>query len=68
MKKTIKKIAATMLAATMTMGLAVSAFGAEIDPTAIPAGETIYTITGNMTDPAWALNDDAGSVIFPVIV
>lgn len=32
MKKSFKKIAATMLAATMTMGLAVSAFGAEIDP------------------------------------
>ncbi len=30
MKKSFKKIAATMLAATMTMGLAVSAFGAEI--------------------------------------
>lgn len=27
----------------------------------IPAGETIYTITGNMTDPAWALNDDANA-------
>lgn len=61
MKKSFKKIAATMLAATMTMGLAVSAFGAEIDPATIPAGETIYTITGNMTDPAWALNDDANA-------
>ncbi len=62
MRKSIKKIAATLLAATMTMGLAVTAFGAEIDPSTIPAGKTIYTITGNMTDPGWALNDDANAL------
>lgn len=61
MRKSIKKIAAAFLAATMTMGLAVTAFGAPIDPSTIPAGETVYTLTGNMTDPAWTLADDANA-------
>ena len=62
MRKSMKKIAATAFTAAMTMGLAVTAFGAEIDPTAIPAGETVFTVTGNMTTPQWALNDDANAM------
>lgn len=61
MRKSIKRIAAALLAATMTMGLAVPAFGEMIVPSEIPADETIYTLTGNMTDPAWFLADDANA-------
>lgn len=59
MRKSIKKMAAAMLAATMVMGLGTTASAADLDTASIPAGTFVYTLTGNMTDPSWASMDDA---------
>ena len=59
MRKSIKKMAAAMLTATMLMGLGTTAFAADLDTASIPAGTFVYTLTGSMTDPAWASMDDA---------
>ena len=59
MRKSIKKMAAAMLTATMLMGLGTTAFAADLDTASIPAGTFVYTLTGNMTDPSWASMDDA---------
>lgn len=59
MRKSIKKMAAAMLAATMLMGLGTTAFAADLDTASIPAGTFVYTLTGNMTDPSWESMDDA---------
>lgn len=60
MKKSIKKIAATLLAATMSMGLMTTAFAADIVP---EAGKTVYTIGGAMTTPEWNPGDDANAMV-----
>lgn len=59
MRKSIKKMAAAMLTATMLMGLGTTAFAADLDTASIPAGTFVYTLTGSMTDPSWASMDDA---------
>ena len=57
MRKSIKKMAAAMLTATMLMGLGTTAFAADLDTASIPAGTFVYTLTGNMT--SWESMDDA---------
>ena len=59
MRKSIKKMAAAMLTATMLMGLGTTAFAADLDTASIPAGTFVYTLTGSMTHPAWQSMDDA---------
>ena len=59
MRKSIKKMAAAMLAATMLMGLGTTASAADLDTASIPAGKFVYTLTGSMTHPAWQSMDDA---------
>lgn len=57
MRKSIKKMAAAMLTATMLMGLGTTAFAADLDTASIPAGTFVYTLIGNMT--SWESMDDA---------
>lgn len=59
MRKSIKKMAAAMLTATMLMGLGTTAFAADLDTASIPAGTFVYTLTGSMTHPDWQSMDDA---------
>lgn len=59
MRKSIKKMAAAMLTATMLMGLGTTASAADLDTASIPAGTFVYTLTGSMTDPSWESMDDA---------
>ena len=60
MRKSIKKTVATLLAATMTMAMGVSAFADNITIDSFTSdSQVIFTLTGNMTDPGWAPADEA---------
>ena len=58
MRKSIKKMAAAMLTATMLMGLGTTAFAADLDTASIPAGTFVYTLNVNGNDIAGVYSMD----------